>query len=243
MAAERTLSPVLNCMKHPCEVGTQWQGELWLGSDYCLLSGTAGITHSHAHYAHQILIAREGEVQALIEGQSYRGPVVVIESGREHAILQADQSLITLFAEPLAIELSGLHQCCLAAGPHLTGLVEQVQALPRRTLDPRLVKALERIRAVDDDALPADLLASAASLSVSQLERLFTGSLGISIRRLVLWQRLRQALKLALQGSTLTSAAMAAGFADSAHFSRSMRRQFGVRADQTVRNLCVRVLD
>ena len=229
-------------MKRHSEMDSQWQGELWLGSDYCLLSGTVGITRSHAHYAHQILIAAEGEVQALIEGRWHRSRVLVIESGREHAIVQAEQFAITLYAEPLAFELQTLYQCCLAAGPHLAHLVAHIEALPRRTLDPRLVKALERIRAVDDDALPADLLASAASLSVSQLERLFGASLGISVRRLVLWQRLRQALKLALQGSSLTEAALAAGFADSAHFSRSMRRQFGVRADQTLSNLRVRVL-
>ena len=37
-------------------------------------------------------------------------------------------------------------------------------------------------------------LARAAALSLSQLERLFSGQLGLSVRRLVLWQRLRMAL-------------------------------------------------
>lgn len=220
-----------------------WQGELWLGSDYCLLAGTTGTTHPHAHYAHQWLIARDGEVQALVNGQLHTGQVVIIESGQKHAILTPEQPTITLLAEPLAFDLLAVHRCCLAAGPDLERLAEHIQRLPRRALDLRLAKALEHIRTVEDNALPADLLAGAASLSVSQLERLFTGTLGISVRRLVLWQRLRQALKLALQGSSLTEAAMAVGFADSAHFSRSVRRHFGIRADQTLRHLSLRLLD
>ncbi|MGY4490410.1 helix-turn-helix domain-containing protein [gamma proteobacterium L18] len=220
-----------------------WQGELWLGRDFCLIAGMAGATHAHAHYAHQILIACQGQAEVIVEGQLHRGQVLLIDSGREHAMLAPRQPLITLYAEPLAFELQALHECCLTAGADLERLAEQIENLPRRVLDIRLQKALERIRAVGDDALPADQLAHAAALSVSQLERLFTGSLGISARRLVLWQRLRQALKLALQGSNLTEAAMAAGFADSAHFSRSVRRQFGVRADNTLRHLCLRLLE
>ncbi|EIK97671.1 AraC family transcriptional regulator [Pseudomonas sp. M47T1] len=227
----------------PSNAHTQWQGDLWLGPDYCLIAGTAGTTHTHAHYAHQVLIALEGDVQALIDGQLHCGQVLVIESGQEHAIANVKPSAITLFAEPLAFDLQALRDCCASAGADLNRLAEGMQNLPRRALDPRLAKALERIRAVGDDALPAERLAYAASLSVSQLERLFTGTLGISVRRLVLWQRLRQATKLALLGSNLTAAAMAAGFADSAHLSRSMRRQFGVRADQTLRHLRLRVLD
>ena len=65
----------------------------------------------------------------------------------------------------------------------------------------------------------------------------------LSVRRLVLWQRLRVALQLALGGSSLTEAATCAGFADSAHLSRSVRQQFGIRADRTLRHLRLRLLD
>jgi transcriptional regulator GlxA family with amidase domain len=36
---------------------------------------------------------------------------------------------------------------------------------------------------------------------------------------------------------SLTEAAMAAGFADSAHLSRSLRQQFGIRASEALRHL------
>ncbi|MFJ3049802.1 helix-turn-helix domain-containing protein [Pseudomonas nitroreducens] len=220
-----------------------WQGELWLGADFCLVAGTTGHARAHAHYAHQLLMACEGEVKVLIDDQPQQASLLVIASNQRHAILDGDQRAVTLFAEPLAFELADLERVCRTSGADLPTLAAQLQALPRRELDPRLGKALQRIRALDDGALPAQELAEEASLSLSQLERLFSGTLGLSVRRLVLWQRLRQALRLAMAGDSLTSAAIAAGFADSAHFSRSVRSQFGIRADLTLRQLKLRLLD
>ncbi|WP_448681758.1 helix-turn-helix domain-containing protein [Pseudomonas nicosulfuronedens] len=220
-----------------------WQGELWLGADFCLVAGTTGHARAHAHYAHQLLMACDGEVRALIDEQPQQAALLMIASNQRHAILDSNQRAVTLFAEPLAFELADLERVCRQAGPDLHSLAAGLRELPRRELDPRLAKALQRIRALDDGALPAQVLAEEASLSLSQLERLFSGSLGLSVRRLVLWQRLRQALRLAMAGSSLTSAAIAAGFADSAHFSRSVRSQFGIRADLTLRRLKFRLLD
>jgi len=106
----------------------------------------------------------------------------------------------------------------------------------------RLSKKVERIRALDEQTLPAQELASTAALSISQLERLFSGSLKLSVRRLVLWQRLRVALQRALGGASLTEAALAAGFADSAHFTRSVRHQFGLSPGAALRHLRLRTL-
>lgn len=220
-----------------------WQGELWLGADFCLVDGTTGHARAHAHYAHQLLMASEGEVSALIDEQPQQAGLLVIASNQRHAILDSDQRAVTLFAEPLAFELVDLEYLCRQVGPDLRELASGLRELPRRQLDPRLEKALQRIRALDDNALPAQALAEEASLSLSQLERLFSGTLGLSVRRLVLWQRLRRALRLAMAGDSLTIAAITAGFADSAHFSRSVRSQFGIRADLTLRQLKLRLLD
>ena len=43
-----------------------------------------------------------------------------------------------------------------------------------------------------------------------------------------LWCRLRAAAEIAMRGSSLTEAAHAAGFADSAHLSRTFRSMFGI---------------
>lgn len=45
-----------------------------------------------------------------------------------------------------------------------------------------------------------------------------------------LWLRLQRAVELFAAGTPLTEAAHAAGFADSAHLSRTFRRMFGIAA-------------
>ena len=49
-------------------------------------------------------------------------------------------------------------------------------------------------------------------------------------RPYVLWQRMERAVAEYAAGATLTDAAYAGGFADSAHFSRTFRRMFGLPA-------------
>lgn len=58
---------------------------------------------------------------------------------------------------------------------------------------------------------------------------LFKEQVGIPIRRYILWTRLQVSVQHVLQGETLTQAAHSAGFADSAHFSRTFSDMFGIR--------------
>ncbi|NIF27556.1 helix-turn-helix transcriptional regulator [Pantoea sp. Tr-811] len=214
-----------------------WQGELWLGIDHALLLGTPGSTHPHAHYAHQVMVGLGGDLQACIGGQYQCGPVLQVASQQAHALLGHQSPCLTLFAEPLAFTLDDLAKVGPAPGEAPERVMQRLRQWPRRALDPRLNEALSRIRALDEQRLPARQLADAAALSLSQLERLFSAELHTSVRRLVLWQRLRLALHAALDGASLTVAAHAAGFADSAHLSRSVRKQFGLRASDLLGRL------
>lgn len=71
-------------------------------------------------------------------------------------------------------------------------------------------------------------LAAAVGLSVSRLTHLFTEQVGIPLRRYVLWSRLRAAIIRVQAGDDLTGAAHGAGFADSAHLTRTTREMFGL---------------
>jgi AraC-like DNA-binding protein len=115
--------------------------------------------------------------------------------------------------------------------------------LPRLPLDARVRRALDAVDEQLVERVSARDLARRVSLSLSQLERLFAEQVGLSVRRLVRWRRLRLALVLALDGASLTEAAHAAGFADSAHLSRTVRELFGIRADRSLRHLQLRLLD
>ncbi|WP_374978877.1 AraC family transcriptional regulator [Pseudomonas solani] len=219
-----------------------WQGALWLARDFCLIDGASGDARPHAHYAHQVLLARQAPLQLLVEGEPVSGQAVLVESMREHALTLPGQALVAIYAEPLAFTPQALLALLADAGTDLNTLAERLLAAPRPALDARLQRALDEVDELLADKVSAQALASRACLSLSQLERLFGEQVGLSVRRLVLWRRLRLALRLALEGQPLTQAAHGAGFADAAHFSRTMRTTFGIRADRNLGNLQLRLI-
>src|SRR5205085_7232909 len=71
-------------------------------------------------------------------------------------------------------------------------------------------------------------VAQAAHLSPSRFRHLFVEQTGMPLRTYVLWRRLLHVWELLMEGETLSGAAHAAGFADSAHLSRTARKMFGL---------------
>ena len=197
-----------------------WQGEVWLARDHALFAGVNGDTREHAHYAHQLLLA-ETPLRVRVAGQVLEARRLLVPSLQAHRV-DASQPLLALYAEPLAFDSDDLRQ-----------LLEDA----RRRLDRRVEKALAALDEQLAARVEAERLARSASLSLSQLERLFAVQVGLSVRRLVLWRRLYLAFALALQGRSLTEAAHHAGFADAAHLSRSVRSLLGIRAGLSLPHL------
>ncbi len=102
--------------------------------------------------------------------------------------------------------------------------------VPVHAIDQRIARVLERLSGALDSRLDAGEAADIACLSESRFSHLFVQEVGLPYRTYVLWRRLMVAVNGIAGGSTLTNAAHDAGFADSAHFSRTFLRMFGVPA-------------
>jgi AraC-like DNA-binding protein len=66
------------------------------------------------------------------------------------------------------------------------------------------------------------------NLSESRFLHLFKDTMQIPWRPYLLWRRLICAVQTLQQGKTATEAAYIAGFSDSAHLSRTFKKQFGL---------------
>jgi AraC-like DNA-binding protein len=102
---------------------------------------------------------------------------------------------------------------------------------------PRTAEPDRRVRQIikwASDNLDASLTINEAArgvgLSPSRASHLFVEETGLAFRTYVLWLRVRRAVDAHTQGATLTEAAQEAGFADSAHLSRTFKRMFGLPA-------------
>ncbi|MCE2723001.1 MAG: AraC family transcriptional regulator [Betaproteobacteria bacterium] len=94
--------------------------------------------------------------------------------------------------------------------------------------DARIATAIAFLRESPHAYDSIHTLAARVHLSASRFAHLFKQEVGVPVRRYVLWQKMRRALDLAMAGESLTSAALTAGFADSAHLSRTVRSIQGV---------------
>jgi AraC-like DNA-binding protein len=94
-----------------------------------------------------------------------------------------------------------------------------------RAVDSRVAHALRAVQADPEATLTS--LAEEVQRSPSRLRHLFLEQVGVPMQRYRWWVRLRHVLAALQQRASLTEAAHAAGFADSAHLSRTFRRMFG----------------
>jgi AraC family transcriptional regulator len=115
------------------------------------------------------------------------------------------------------------------AAEAVAALIERLvpQHARPRMLDTRIVRVLDHVRRTGF-RLPAAEAASLVRLSSHRFQHLFRDGTGIPFRRYLLWLRLVDAVEAIAGGASLTTAAHAAGFADSAHLSRTFRRMFGL---------------
>ncbi len=98
----------------------------------------------------------------------------------------------------------------------------------RDLIDPRIQKTLTTVNCFAGHHVSLRTLAGRVALSPSRLGALFRRDIGIPIRRYLLWLRLIEAIEVLSTGANLTRAAHDAGFADSAHLTRTFRRMFGM---------------
>jgi AraC-like DNA-binding protein len=110
--------------------------------------------------------------------------------------------------------------------------LQLVQDMSQTTLrepsDTRVLAGVEYIRQRVDQTVLLSEVAEAANLSPGRFRHLFVQETGMPLRTYLLWRRLLRVWTLLMQGETLSSAAHAAGFADSAHLSRTARSMFGL---------------
>jgi AraC-like DNA-binding protein len=115
----------------------------------------------------------------------------------------------------------------------------------RRLPKPRHPAARRMCAYLDDHVGRADLasLSHAAGLSPRQMRHTFARDVGLPMRAYLRWKRLRRAVAAVERGASLSAAAAAAGFADSAHLTRVFREQFGMTPTQGLGSVSWRTLD
>jgi AraC family transcriptional regulator len=232
-----------------------WEGaSLWTFEVLPAQGAAPSTTAFHAHHAIQITLSLGGRMILRTATHDVAGDAVVAADAAH--IFEAEGRVALLFVEPesaagRAIAKSHLRDATLAALPPIADLVAELReavdeaaleqlgrAIVRRLaggadggpLDARVRKIIDHAAAHLDRPLSLASAALSVGLSPSRTRHLFVEQTGLPFRTYLLWLRIMKAVGLYSNGGSLTEAAHDAGFADSAHFSRTFRRMFGLPA-------------
>lgn len=105
---------------------------------------------------------------------------------------------------------------------------ELAQTAELQVSDPRVIKAVEYIGERIQQSVTLEEVAQQVNLSPSRFRHLFVAQTGMPLRTYLLWRRLLFVWDRLMEGESLSAAAHLAGFADSAHLSRTARNMFGL---------------
>jgi AraC-like DNA-binding protein len=144
-----------------------------------------------------------------------RGPVVELSDAVVDRLAAAAAVHVEPGFDPVALWTRGLEE---VAGSWQTPM----------PIDTRIAQAMDLIKRAFPRAPSVATLAGAVGLSPGRLTHLWKDEVGIALRRYILWLRLRHVIARVSVGDSLTDAAHDAGFADSAHLSRTFSSMFGL---------------
>ena len=221
-------------------------------------AGLLGRPRRRCSGAFHVYVAIEGGLRLAVGGaaESY-GELAVVPPDVPHTIASDHRSVICVLIEPetvragafdvLAGRLSGADRPLFAdriraayaqlrhrrCGDEIVSAAFDImcfgEALPRRPLDPRMVRAIAQIGRFSGEPVTAASCAAEAGLSASRFLHLFKQETGISFRAFRAWKRARHLLHFANQDINLAHLAQDIGYPDSTHFSHSIRRFYGLQ--------------
>ena len=224
-----------------------------------LYATTSNLTGWHRHFGASIAVSTDAPFRLESRNEGSEFLAALVPPNLEHRALAPETRMAVLIVDPDSVDfrplVNGLSTTSIRAldraaflpclkqmdqiidGKADDRLVEKVAdamvtLLHREApapLDARIAGVLERIRSTFPNVPPLTILAREQNISSNRLMTLFKQSLGLPIRRYLLWLRLRDCVRWLERGNNLTDTAHAAGFADSAHLSRVFRDNFGMK--------------
>lgn len=164
-----------------------------------------------------------------VDPDSRQGRIIARTLLRDAPIAEVPPELLKGFTEPILAHFHApkhdgvaLEHLGRAMVDRLSGGV--VGDAPDFRVRKMMAAAMQRL----DEPVSLTDFEGIGGLSASRLRHLFVEQIGLPFRTYLLWLRISRALEGYAAGEPLTHVAHEAGFADSAHFSRTFKRMFGI---------------
>ena len=215
------------------------------GEGWVAYRGLSSDNTSHMHAAIQLVFGSHRSVQVVGEdGETFVGNTIVIQPMVEHRLIAKD-FVSVLYLEPQTplafwvVDAIGGSDIVVVEDSGFLGFeaelplqdwirkLSDMEPTDGSTIDRRLTDALEQL-AENPRELRIAEIAMQLGLSDSRLRYLARHHLGFPLTTWMLWRKLDRAARALYDGESLVDASLIGGFSDQAHFSRTMRRMFGI---------------
>ena len=230
-----------------------WRGSFVFGDTYAAYFGPSDDNDLHSHAAYQIVLSPSGRAKVTDKhGVEHIGAAFLIRPMVAHALRSPD-SLTLIYLDPQSVlvtammnhvgceDIPPLPSCALPFSAatdreHVLQILKDRSKVPSEHLDNRLMSALRELAAEPGHVTIAEC-ALLCGLSESRLRSIARNQFGVPLSTWLIWRKLERAARELSDGANLADAALAGGFSDQAHFSRAMRRMFGVTPNVAAKSL------
>jgi AraC-like DNA-binding protein len=201
---------------------------------------------AHCNPAPCVIAGRRGPVSVISAGEKVTGNVVFIRPGVEHQVICTGGGINAIYLDALnwpgniacaqrlhgriaEIAVDALFQRADAQTELRNRLTSGATSIPQQ-----LGVVIETIIA-EPMLRPSQLaLANRLKMERTRALRLFKAATGLTFRRFKQWSALQHAARRIAAGELVRTAAMDAGFADTAHLTRTFRASFGLTPSEAI---------
>jgi len=180
--------------------------------------------HAHAmdggkvHYGATLFVEPETREGRILSERYVHGGIVGLDRAPVEPAVCALRAAV--------LERRGREAIVALARRFLQSLTQHAE--PVVTSDARILRAVKYVNEHLGAPIALKDVAAIAHLSPSRFRHLFAEQTGMALRPYILWRRFVSVWEHRMNGASLSTAAHAAGFADSAHLARTSRRMFGI---------------
>lgn len=195
-----------------------------------------------------ILTGRTRSLTLVSRDEVVAGDILLIRPGIEHRVVCSgginvmyldglSWSGTSSLAESLHGRLADLAINAIFRGSDAQTALRQQLGSGAVELPPHLMAVIEDLIAEPISRMTQRQLAERLQMERTKALRLFKSATGQTFRRFKQWSGLQHAARGIASGELVRTAAMDAGFADTAHLTRTFRSSFGITPSQAIAGL------
>lgn len=223
-----------------------WQGDFVFSHTVAIFRGHVGDNKRHSHWAAQLTLALEGEVEFETAEGMQTAEAVYLPSKTPHRL--ASGFICSIYFDALSTNIprtlqSYQHGVALTRAMLPPEIADINANTDLRALlqtpwfaEQQLTASGDRLEAVIDalkvqlargEDMDRDALAARVHLSPTRFSHWFVERTGVPLRSYKKWLKLRVVVDAVLSGKSPMEAAMLGGFSDLAHMGRAFAESFG----------------